>query len=451
MIFKRKIYEKFLAWKQESCGRKALLVEGARRIGKSTVVEEFARQEYRSYILIDFVKASEDVKSYFHLHLNDLDTFYMLLAVQYGVELYPRESLIIFDEVQLFPKAREAMKYLVADGRYDFMETGSLISIKENVKDIVIPSEERHIRMYSMDFEEFCWALNEAPLISYIRRCFEKREPLERSIHDKAMLLFKQYLLVGGMPQAVETYVKTKNFAKVYETQKDILDLYRSDINKNADSVKRKVERILEELPSQLSRHEKRFRLSSLASGARYRDYESAFYWLDDSMIINSAYNSTLAGVGLAMNMDSSLFKCYMGDTGLLINLSLNDSPFDRETLYSKILFDKLSINEGMIMENAVAQALVASGRKLYFYSRNSKQREERMEIDFLIDKRELTSRHNICPIEVKSTGNYTLNSLKKFQAKYQNELATPYVIHASDLKVQDGVVYLPLYMAGLL
>ena len=249
MIFKRKIYEKFLAWKQESCGRKALLVEGARRIGKSTVVEEFARQEYRSYILIDFVKASEDVKSYFHLHLNDLDTFYMLLAVQYGVELYPRESLIIFDEVQLFPKAREAMKYLVADGRYDFMETGSLISIKENVKDIVIPSEERHIRMYPMDFEEFCWALNEAPLISYIRRCFEKREPLERSIHDKAMLLFKQYLLVGGMPKVVAEFLEgQKSFGAADTEKRDILELYRGDIMKIRAQYRAKVLTIFDQM-----------------------------------------------------------------------------------------------------------------------------------------------------------------------------------------------------------
>ena len=207
MIFKRKIYDRFLSWKKESDGKKALLVEGARRIGKSTVVEEFAKREYRSYILIDFAKASEDAKSYFHLHLNDLDTFFMLLSVQYGKELYPRESIIIFDEVQLFPKAREAIKYFVADGRYDFIETGSLISIKENVKDIVIPSEERDVKMYPMDFEEFCWALNEKPLIPYIRTCFEKRVPLERSLHDKAMLLFKQYLLVGGMPKAVAEFL----------------------------------------------------------------------------------------------------------------------------------------------------------------------------------------------------------------------------------------------------
>ena len=233
MIFKRKIYSKFLAWKTETAGKKALLVEGARRIGKSTVVEEFAKKEYKSYILVDFAKASDDVKSYFQLHLNDLDTLFMLLSVQYGKELYPRESLIIFDEVQLFPKAREAIKYLVADGRYDFIETGSLISIKENVRDIVIPSEERHIKMHPMDFEEFCWALNEKPLIPYIRTCFEKRMPLERSVHDKAMLLFKQYLLVGGMPKAVSEFVeRQKSFGAADIEKRDILELYRSDIMK---------------------------------------------------------------------------------------------------------------------------------------------------------------------------------------------------------------------------
>ena len=259
MIFERKIYNKFLAWKQESRGRKALLVEGARRIGKSTVVEEFAKQEYKSYILIDFAKASEDVKSYFHLHLNDLDTFYMLLAVQYGVELHPRESLIIFDEVQLFPKAREAIKYLVADGRYDFIETGSLISIKENVKDIVIPSEERHIKMYPMDFEEFCWALGEKPLIPYIRSCFEKREPLERSLHNKAMLLFKQYLLVGGMPKVVSEFLEgQKSFGAADVEKRDILELYRSDIMKIKAQYRAKVLAIFDQIPGLLSRHEKR-------------------------------------------------------------------------------------------------------------------------------------------------------------------------------------------------
>lgn len=448
---KRKIYQQLLDWKNQSQGKTALLIEGARRVGKSYIVEEFAKQEYESFALIDFNRAQEQIAYLFETYLYDLDSFFFYLSTFLHVRLHPRKSLIIFDEVQTFPRARSAIKYLVQDGRFDYIETGSLLSIKKNVEGIMLPSEERHLKMYPMDFEEFLWSLGELQLMDLLRDCFSKLRPLGQTMHRKAMDLFRQYLLVGGMPQAVETYVKTKNFAKVYETQKDILDLYRSDINKNADSGKRKVERILDQLPRQLSQHEKRFRLSSLESGARYRDYESAFYWLDDAMIVNSAYNSTLPGVGLAMNMDSSLFKCYMGDTGLLINLSLNDSPFDRETLYNKILFDKLSINEGMIMENAVAQAFVANGRKLYFYSRSSKSSAERMKIDFLISKRGATSRHNICPIEVKSTGNYTLSSLKKFQTKYKNELATPYVIHAADLKVADGVVYLPLYMASLL
>ena len=233
MLFKRKIYSKFLDWKNETKGQKALLVEGARRIGKSTVVEEFAKNEYKSYILIDFAKVSEDVKDYFRLHLDDLDTFYMLLSVQYGVQLYQRESIIIFDEVQMFPKAREAIKYLVADGRYDFIETGSLISIKENVKDILIPSEERHVRMYPLDLEEFCWALDEKPLIEYIRDCFDKKVPLERSIHEKAMLIFKQYLLVGGMPMSIVAFLEGhKNFGMADLEKRDILALYRNDIMK---------------------------------------------------------------------------------------------------------------------------------------------------------------------------------------------------------------------------
>ena len=250
MLFKRKIYDKFLTWKTEANGRKSLLVEGARRIGKSTVVEEFAKNEYKSYILIDFARTADDVKSYFYQHLTDLDTFYMLLSVHYGVKLYERESVIIFDEVQLFPKAREAIKYLVADGRYDFMETGSLISIKENVKDIVIPSEERHIKMYPLDFEEFCWALDEKPLIHYIRACFEKKEPLERSIHNKAMLLFKQYMLVGGMPMSIVAFLENhKDFGAADMEKRDILELYRNDIMKIKAQYRSKVLAIFDQIP----------------------------------------------------------------------------------------------------------------------------------------------------------------------------------------------------------
>ena len=288
MLFKRKIYSKFLTWKNEAGGKKALLIEGARRIGKSTIVEEFARNEYKSYILIDFARVSENVKNYFYLYLNDLDTFYMLLSVQYGVQLYPRESIIIFDEVQLFPRAREAVKYLVSDGRYDFMETGSLISIKENVKDIVIPSEERHIRMYPLDFEEFCWALGEQTLAQYIRECFEKKTPLERSIHNKAMLIFKQYLLVGGMPMSLVAFLEgRKDFGKADLEKRDILELYRNDIMKIKAQYRSKVLAIFDQIPGLLSRHEKRVVFNRVVEGSAAEQYEETFFWLADSMITN--------------------------------------------------------------------------------------------------------------------------------------------------------------------
>ena len=325
MLFKRKIYSKFLDWKNETKGQKALLVEGARRIGKSTVVEEFARNEYKSYILIDFAKAPEDVKDYFRLHLDDLDTFYMLLSVQYGVQLYPRESIIIFDEVQMFPKAREAIKYLVADGRYDFMETGSLISIKENVKDIVIPSEERHIRMYPLDFEEFCWALGEKPLIQYIRDCFDKKIPLERGIHEKAMLLFKQYLLVGGMPMSVVVFLEShKDFGKADLEKRDILELYRNDIMKIKAQYRSKVLAIFDQIPGLLSQHEKRVVFNRIAAGSTADQYEETFFWLSDSMVANECRRTNDPNVGLSLTESDTYIKCYMGDTGLLVSHALD-------------------------------------------------------------------------------------------------------------------------------
>ena len=311
MLFKRKIYDKFLTWKTEANGRKALLVEGARRIGKSTVVEEFAKNEYKSYILIDFARTADDVKSYFYQHLTDLDTFYMLLSVHYGVKLYERESVIIFDEVQLFPKAREAIKYLVADGRYDFMETGSLISIKENVKDIVIPSEERHIKMYPLDFEEFCWALDEKPLIHYIRACFEKKEPLERSIHNKAMLLFKQYMLVGGMPMSIVAFLENhKDFGAADMEKRDILELYRNDIMKIKAQYRSKVLAIFDQIPGLLSRHEKRVVFNRVVEGSSADQYEETFFWLSDSMVSNECHRASDPNVGLSLSESDTYIKC---------------------------------------------------------------------------------------------------------------------------------------------
>ena len=449
---KRKIYDEIAKWKADGAGKTALLIDGARRVGKSYIAEEFAKAAYKSYILIDFNRVSDEVKDLFVHYLNDLDSFFMYLSSYYNVKLHERDSLIIFDEVQLFPRARAAIKYLVADGRYDYLETGSLMSIKKNVKDILIPSEERHIKMFPMDFEEFLWAMDNETLMDMVRKCFETKKPMGQAMHRKAMDYFRQYLIVGGMPQAVQEYVQTRDFDKVDRIKRDILTLYRADIIKHAEGYEMKVESIFDEIPSQLQKHEKKFRLSSIKKEARFREYEDALFWLDDAMITNTCYNSTAPSIGLKLNMDRMTLKCYMGDTGLLISHAFDENGIVSEEVYKKLLFDKLEVNKGMIVENIVAQMLVASGHKLYFYSNSSRDDSEaRMEIDFLIAKSKISNRHNISPIEVKSSKNYTLSSLRKFMKKYAEQTYVPYVLHTSDFKEEEGITYLPLYMTPLL
>lgn len=449
---KRKIYEKLVEWKTNYAGKTALLIDGARRVGKSYIATEFAERNYKSYILIDFNKIGNDVKDLFEKYINDLDTFFMYLSAYFNVKLYPRESLIIFDEVQLYPRARAAIKYLVADGRYDYIETGSLVSIKKNTKNIVIPSEERHIKMYPMDFEEFLWALGNDALMEIIRKNFAEKNGMGQMLHRKAMDYFRQYLIVGGMPQAVNEYVSTKDFDRVDAVKRDILALYRNDITKHADGYEIKVQSIFDEIPAQLQKHEKKFKLSSLKKEARFREYEDALFWLNDAMIVNNCYNSTEPNIGLKLNMDRTTLKCYMADTGLLVSHAFDENGIVSEEIYKKLLFDKLEVNKGMIVENVVAQMLVASGHKLYFYSNPTMEdSSSRMEIDFLISKSKVTNRHNISPIEVKSGKNYTLNSLNKFIAKYGEQASTPYVIHTADYKEENGVVYLPIYMTAFL
>ena len=449
---KRKIYNKLLEWKHESNGEYALLIDGARRVGKSYIVRQFAEKEYRSCVILDFNLVSKSIKDLFENGLDNLDRFFMYLSNYTGKTLYTRDTLIVFDEVQQYPKARAAIKYLVKDGRYDYIETGSLISIKKNVEGIVIPSEEEHIKMFPMDFEEFLWAMGEEMLMPFIKDCFERKKPLGQLMHRRAMDYFRLYMIVGGMPQAVEKYVETRDFAKVDKLKRRILELYRSDISKYAKGYDTKVKSIFEEIPSQLQKHEKKFRLSALKEGARARDYETAFFWLDDAMIINSCYNTTEPNVGLNLNKDTNTMKCYMADTGLLISHAFDANEIVSEDLYRKILLDKLEMNSGMIVENIVAQMLRTAGHKLFFYSNSSMtDKDSRMEIDFLIAKSKITTRHNISPIEVKSSVRYTLTSLRKCIAKYGSCLSTAYVIHPADLKEEDNIVYLPLYMCPLL
>ena len=449
---RRKIYDEILKWKKRSAGQTALLIDGARRVGKSYIAEKFAAAEYKSYLLIDFNRAPKEVTDLFENYLNDLDTLFMYLSGFYNTKLYERETLIILDEVQLCPRARSAIKYLVADGRYDYLETGSLMSIKKNVKDILIPSEEEHLKMYPLDFEEFLWALDNETLMPLIQTCYEKKQPMGQALHRKAMDYFRQYMIVGGMPQAVARYVETRDFDSIDRVKRAILELYRADIVKHAAGYEIKVEQIFDNIPAQLQKHDKKFKLSSLKKEARFRDYDDALFWLSDAMIANICYNSTAPSIGLKLNMDRLTLKCYMADTGLLISHAFDENGIVSEEIYKKLLFDKLEFNKGMIVENLVAQMLTAAGHKLYFYSNPSRDEvSERMEIDFLIAKSKISSRHNISPIEVKSGKNYTLTSLKKFRNKYAEQTDTPYVLHTGDLKEADGITYLPLYMTPLL
>lgn len=455
---KRKIYQTLLKWKKERRGEVALLIEGARRIGKSHIVEEFGRDEYESYILVDFSKVSPQVMEFFDLYLDDLDTLFQNLELYFRCKLFPRQgrgeearSLIIFDEVQFCPRARSGIKHFVKDNRFDYIETGSLVSIKKNVKDIMIPSEEHPVQMYPMDFEEFLWAMGDEMIMPYIRSQFEKKKPMG-AFHRRAMDYFRRYMIVGGMPQAVKKYIETRDFVKVDEVKRDILALYRNDIKKYAGNQETNVSAIFEEIPDQLQKHEKTFRLSALREDARMRDYSQAFFWLSDAKVINCCYNSTEPSIGLKLNEDRTTLKCYLNDTGLLISHAFDERGIVTEDLYRKLMFDKLEVNQGMLVENIVSQMLKASGHNLFFFSNSSRaSAEDRMEIDFLIAKQTTTSRHNISPIEVKSGARYALTSLTKCMTKYAKDLSTPYVLHDKDLKIEDGIVFLPLYMTPLL
>ncbi|MDE6631436.1 MAG: ATP-binding protein [Muribaculaceae bacterium] len=449
---KRKIYNKILQWKEQWNGRTALLVDGARRIGKSWIVEEFGRNEYKTYILIDFNNVRNEIKELFELYLTDLDTFFMRLSLYTGIRLHKRESLIIFDEVQIYPKARAAIKYLVEDGRYDYIETGSLVSINHNVKDIVIPSEEIRINMYPMDLEEFMWANGQEMLFEFVKAQYASLSPLGQSLHRQMMESLRTYILVGGMPQAVLSFVEHKDMREVDAIKRSILSLYRNDISKYAGRSAPKVTLLFDSIPGMLQQHEKRLRPSKIRNGAKMKDFSEPLFWLDESRVVNFCYNTTEPSVGLALNKDESKVKMYMADTGLLVSMAFSAGELEQYGIYEKILRGKLEFNKGMLIENLVAQMLRTSGHPLFYYTCSSREdASDRMEIDFLIRKEKVTSRHNICPIEVKSSSRYTLTSLDKYNKKFHNYLGQSYILHSKDLEIKDKFVYLPLYMAGLL
>jgi len=451
MVMRRKITETLKNWSREDSKECALLIDGARRVGKSFIVEEFAKAEYPAHLMINFKYVGQDVKDTFNEYLNDIDRFFERLFIVLNKKPLPRGSLVIFDEVQAFPRARESIKPLVADGRYSYVETGSLISIKKNTEGILIPSEERHVKMYPMDFEEFLWAVDADGLMEAIRDAFSKRASLG-PVHRRAMDEFRRYVIVGGMPQAVKKFVATRDFAAVDRVKRDLLELYRAGIVKHAGSQASRVQAIWDAIPAQLTRHEKTYRLSDLGENARMRDYEDPMFWLKDAMTCNFCYNATEPNLGLSFSADHSTLKCYMADTGLLVSHAFDENELAAEEIHRRILVGDLSINEGMLMENAVAQMLVAAGRRLYFYSRsNPTDRSERMEIDFLVSKTRLVRKNNVSPVEIKSGKRFRHASLDKFQKKFSDYLAEPFLFHDGDVKCSGGLRLLPLYMASCL
>jgi predicted AAA+ superfamily ATPase len=449
MYFRRKIYDRLLEWKETSKGKSAVLIEGARRVGKSTIAEEFARKEYDDYILLDFALESKDMRQNFEDNIGDLDTFFRNLFIIKGKDLPRRRAVIIFDEVQLFPLARQAIKYLVADGRYDYIETGSLISIKKNVQNILIPSEEEKLKMYPMDFEEFLWAKGNTAVMPAIKTAFESRKPLGNAAHRKIMQIFREYIAVGGMPQAVLAYVNGESYASIDRVKQGILSLYEDDLRKYDDEEREKASLVFKTIPKQLSDHEMHFTFSEINTNARYVNYVESVEFVAESMMGNRCANVTMPDVLLELYSDKSNFKLYMGDTGLLVSQLIREGE-ETEDIYRALIYDKLSSNLGMIFENIVAQMLKAGGRELFFheykYVPEGTETEKKYEIDFLIVKNK-----KICPIEVKSSGYTSHKSFDYFIDKYPIKVQERYIIYIKDLKFTDGITYIPAYMTGLL
>lgn len=473
ITLRRKAYDKLLRWKAESGGSSAIMINGARRVGKSHLAEQFGKNEYSDHVIINFTKLDPAVKDVFDGYNGNIDDFLDSLSVAIGREMPVRESLIVFDEVQLYPKARQMIKYLVEDGRYDYIGTGSLLSLKANIEGIVIPSEEEDLNLYPLDFEEFLWAMGNETAVPHLKECLKENRPVGEGLHRSMMSLFRKYMLVGGMPQAVTTYVETNSFEKVEAVKRRILTTYRKDIARFAGGYQQRVNSIFDSIPSELNRKEKKFRITSLGKNARNREYEDAFLWLSDAMIVNPCVNSTDPRVGLSMNKDLTTQKIYMADTGLLITQCLDDDEMTSEDIYKSLLLGKLGINEGMFAENVVAQCLRANGRNLYFYSRPRSKGENvepdnegedvqtvgeddveiveegwdtPIEIDFLIRRNK-----KICLLEVKSSDHVNHSSLDRFMNRFGKVLGQSYLLYTKDVKKEGGILYLPIYMVSVL
>lgn len=450
MVFRRKAYAKLLQWKELAAGTSAVLLEGARRIGKSTIVEEFAKNEYDDYMILDFARENRDVQNLFIDDMDDLDSFFRNLFLLKGRDLKGKNCVLIFDEVQLFPQARQAIKYLVADGRYDYIETGSLISIRKNIQNILIPSEEYRIKMYPMDFEEYLWALGDTVTFDAIKNSYERRKPLGDSIHRKIMKKFRTYMVIGGMPQAVSAFVEGKTFAQIDFIKRNILSLYEEDLAKYDRDNREKASVVFRTIPEQLENKNSHFKFSLIDKNARYQNYVDAVSFISESMMGNECINVTKPEVALELFADRSNFKLYMGDTGLLVTQIMKSRDETDEDLYKALIIDNLSINQGMIIENMVAQMLRASGHELYFheylYIPEDSAREKKYEIDFMTVKKK-----KICPIEVKSSGYTAHKSFDYLTKKYQMKMQDRYIIYTKDLKYKDEIMYIPIYMTMLI
>ena len=441
--FKRKMYDKMLKWKLERNGDTALLIQGARRVGKSTIAEDFARNEYKSYILIDFSKVSKEVSDLFS-DMSDLNYLFIRLQFIFQVKLFERESVIIFDEVQLQPLARQAIKHLVKDHRYDYIETGSLISVRSQSKKIIIPSEETKVNMFPMDYEEFRWALGDTATIPLLRSAFEKKISLGDVAHRKLMRDFRLYMLVGGMPQAVAAYVKTNNFTAVDLVKRDIIALYEEDFGKIDNSGRAKA--LYDAIPAQLNKNTMRYQVGKAIPEERVERVINVIKDMEDSMTTNIAFHSDDPNVGLALTKNLEYFKMYASDTGLFVTLAFKDSDITENVIYEKLLSDKLSTNLGYVYENMIAQMLVANGKDLFYHTIPYAEGKKYYETDFII-----TERHKISPIEVKSSGYKSHKSLDEFCMKFSDRIMNKYVIYTKDYKRENGIDYIPVYMTMFL
>ena len=443
MIFKRKIYNELLQWKRTDEGRTAVLIQGARRVGKSTIAEEFATHEYETHILVDFAACSTEIRDLFN-DVSDLNRIFMRLQLEYGVELKERKSVIIFDEVQLAPKARQAIKYLVKDGRYDYIETGSLISIRKNVKDILIPSEEVKLHMFPMDYEEFRWALGDTTTIRLLQGCFHDKTSLGDATNRKLMRDFRLYMLVGGMPQAVVVYLETNNLEKVDSVKRSIITLYEDDFNKIDPTGN--ASKIFRQIPAQLTGNANRYLAWSATDGTRNSALAEILSEVRESMVVNMAYHANDPSVGMALHQDPNKYKMFAGDTGLFVTLAFWDSKFTDNTIYHKLLADKLSTDLGYVYENVVAQMLKASGHELYYYTFPTGSGKHNYEVDFLI-----ADGDKVSPVEVKSSGYKAHTSLDAFCGKFSSRIRNKYLVYTKDMRKDGDVLYLPVYMTMFL